>query len=259
MYVFSPFYLKLSEIIRIFAKETPKKMMKRIVLFIMLLSISQSILAEDKSHKLLVNGRTWNYMTYYYTNEEPDTVYGSMTIDGPYEFDGRQCYKFSNVSLEEATNFFYEQDGKVYFYDMMVKNHNYYYAWTLDFNFNLNAGEDGVISVDTILVNNEYYRRLNFSRDVWIEGIGSLESALFSTWGEVPGTFMGSEVISVYDGDKCIFTTDNFRQPAVSTTGLQGVMSQQKIGVLYDLQGRRVQNKPRKGLYIQNGQKFVIK
>ena len=204
-------------------------MMKRIVLFIMMLIISQSILAEGKSHKLLVNGRTWNYMSYYYpkhSGEVPDTVYGSMTIDGPYEFDGRQCYKLSNVSLEEAINFFYEQDGKVYFYDIIVKNHKYYYEWKLDFNFNLNAGEDGVISVDTILVNNEYYRRLNFSRDVWIEGIGSLESALLSSWGEVPGTFIGSEVISVYDGDKCIFTTDNFRQPAVSTTGLQDLKSQ---------------------------------
>lgn len=237
-------------------------MMKRIVLFIMMLIISQSILAEGKSHKLLVNGRTWNYMSYYYpkhSGEVPDTVYGSMTIDGPYEFDGRQCYKLSNVSLEEAINFFYEQDGKVYFYDIIVKNHKYYYEWKLDFNFNLNAGEDGVISVDTILVNNEYYRRLNFSRDVWIEGIGSLESALLSSWGEVPGTFIGSEVISVYDGDKCIFTTDNFRQPAVSTTGLQDLKSQHKTEVVYDLQGRRLSTIPPKGVYIQNGKKILAK
>ena len=193
--------------------------MKRIVLFIMVLSMSQAILAEGKSHKLLVNGRTWNYMSLYYpmySGEKPDTVYESMTIEGPYEFDGKECYTFSNVSLEEGEerNYFYEEGGKVYFYGY---NHNKHgYCWKEEFNFNLNPGENGVISVDTILVNGEYYRRLNFSRDVWVEGIGSLECALFSNWGTVPGAFIASKVISVYDGDKCIFTTDNFRQQAVT-------------------------------------------
>jgi hypothetical protein len=84
--------------------------------------------------------------------------------------------------------------------------------WTEELDFNLKAGDRDVVSVDYILINGEEHRRLTLHHDVWIEGIGSLYAGVFSKWGTIPGNFMGSKLVSVYDGDKCIFSLDEYDQ-----------------------------------------------
>ena len=178
---------------------------------------------ETKTHRMLVNGRRWNYREFYLSeNGTPpndstypmDTVYRNITIDGPYEFDGKPCYKSANVTVEKAKTFFYEEGSKVYVYGMNYLTNEY--GWREEFNFDLEVGDKNcydfpVLSVDTICVNGEYYRRLKFSYNTWVEGIGSLIGGIYDIKDMiVPGTFLGSEVVSVYDGDKCVFTTDDF-------------------------------------------------
>ena len=209
-----------------------KKGIVSILVSILFLWLTQDACAEGKGHKMLVNRRTWNYMSFYFIGDAPaDTVFHSISIDGPVEFDGKQCYKFANKPLEEATNFFYEEDSKVYFYGIDYETGEY--AWREEFDFDLKPGEKDVISVDTVSVNGEYYRRLKLMNDILIEGIGSLESGIFSDWGEVPGTFLGSKVVSVYDGEKCVFTTEDFTKPSVTRGGVTAEYIDPQSKVVY--------------------------
>ena len=233
--------------------------MKKSIVFLLILWLTQTIYAEGDRHRMLVSGRTWNYMSFYDNdNIVIDTVYHSISIDGPVEFDGKRCYKFANKTLEEAKNFFYEEGGKVYFYGIDYDKDEY--AWIEEFNFDLKTGEKEVLSVDSVCVNGEYYRRLKLMNDVWIEGIGSLESGILSDWGETPGTFLGSKVISVYDGEHCIFTTEDFTKPSITDAVMpieipyhNGASTQP----YYDLQGRPQQYPRGKSVYIRQGRKVV--
>ena len=173
--------------------------------------------AEEETRddtKMLVNGRTWNYMSVYYN---ADTVYHSYTLEGPVEFDGRQCYRIG----QDTKQYFYEEGDKVYAYKIISDQGEY--GWKEEFNFGIEPGyketyTDGDMTitvreckaVDTIVVNGVQRRRLKFGEDVWVEGIGSSKSGIYSSWGVVIGTFMGSKLLSVYDGENCIFTEEDF-------------------------------------------------
>ena len=180
---------------------------------------AQSTLTDAR--KMLANGRTWNYMSVYFNSPAPDTVYHSITIEGPVEFDGKQCYRRSNASQEDTNPYFYEEGDKVYAYKI-VDDYGQY-GWNKEFDFGIEPGyketysmDDITIvtkeckSVDTVVVNGVQRRRLNFGDDIWVEGIGSSKSGIYADWGTVPGSFMGSKLLSVYDGEKCIFTATDF-------------------------------------------------
>ena len=181
--------------------------------------ISEQQQAEEETRedtKMLVSGRTWNYMSVYYN---ADTVYHSITIEGPVEFDGRQCYRIGQDP--KLKRYFYEEGDKVYAYTIISDQGEY--GWKEEFNFGIEPGyketyTDGDMTitvreckaVDTIVVNGVQRRRLKFGDDVWVEGIGSSTSGIYSSWGVVIGTFMGSKLLSVYDGEKCLFTEEDF-------------------------------------------------
>ena len=85
------------------------------------------------------------------------------------------------------------------------------------------------------------------------------------------------ETVSVYDNGNCIFENDDFTAegeeindedfPSKEPTGIsdaprlndKGQMTNDKRGGVYDLQGRRLTQKPEKGVYIENGRKRVVK
>ena len=179
--------------------------------------------AKEETHddtKMLVNGRTWNYMSVYYNVPTPDTVYHSSTIEGPVEFDGRQCYRI----VQGTNKYFYEEGDKVYAYKIVSDKGEY--GWKEEFNFGIEPGYKETVTVDgvtltvreckaadTIVDNGVQRRRLKFGHDIWVEGIGSSKSGIYSSWGEVIGTFMGSKLLSVYDGEKCMFTEEDFKDP----------------------------------------------
>ena len=181
--------------------------------------ISEQQQAEEETRedtKMLVSGRTWNYMSVYYN---ADTVYHSITIEGPVEFDGRQCYRIGQDP--KLKRYFYEEGDKVYAYTIISDQGEY--GWKEEFNFGIEPGyketyTDGDITltvreckaVDTIVVNGVQRRRLKFGDDVWVEGIGSSTSGIYSSWGVVIASFMGSKLLSVYDGENCIFTEEDF-------------------------------------------------
>lgn len=233
--------------------------MKKGFVFFLLFSVSYNIYAEEKVHKMLENGRSWNYMLFYYADGKTDTIYHSISLEGPIDFDDKKCYKIASQSSEETQNYFYEEGRKVYYYgNDNVKGE---YVWGELFNFDLKAGENGVIYIDTINIKGENYCRMFFVNDIWIEGIGSIKTGPLPNWGEVPGTFLGSEVVSVYEEDVCVFTKEDFTPP-LDINGFSEITYQAKGCVwqnvaTYDLQGRRLSGKPAKGVYIENGRKVV--
>lgn len=220
------------------------------MLFTMVMFISLAVNAEDKGKKVLKDGRTWNYIEYYSSGEKKDTIYSSYTLEGPIEFGGKTCYTFSGGSdpMNLVKSYFYEEDNCVYSYSS-----NYLTGektWHKELDFNMTLDMDDILSVDTILVGNQLCRRINLGWDIWVEGIGGRRLGIVTDWGvPVPGSYRGSRVISVYDGDKCIFIEEDFRKPAY-TTDIKKVKNnvfQDKS--IYNFQGRCLTS-PQKGICI---------
>lgn len=203
---------------------------------------SLTIYAEDKGKNVLKDGRTWNYIMYYSSGEKNDTIYSSYTIEGPIEFDGKTCYRFSG-----GGTMFYEEDNCVYSYSS-----DYFTGektWQKELDFNMTLGMDNVLSVDSIMVGNQLCCRINLGYDIWVEGIGGRKCGIVANWGvPVPGSYRGSRVLSVYDGDECIFKEEDFRKPAY-TTEIKKVRVELQDASLYDLRGHRIVT-PIKGINI---------
>ncbi len=226
--------------------------MKKSLLFFMIMCMAQVIYAEDKGKNVLKDGRTWNYIQYYSSGENGennDTLYFSYTIEGPVEFDGKTCYCISG-----GGTMFYEENNCVYSYITDER------TWHKELDFNMTVGMDDVLSIDSILVGNQLCRRINLGYDIWVEGIGGRKCGIVSFWRvPVPGSYRGSRVLSVYDGDECIFKEEDFRKPAY-TTDIKKVRCelQDESHPIYDLNGVRI-DQPKKGIYIQNGKKRIVR
>ena len=89
--------------------------------------------------------------------------------------------------------------------------------------------------------------------DYWIEGIGCMDGPHFPFWWEAIGS--SSLLLSCYDGDECIFASDDLNQ----IVNIQTVIKKFSSDKLYDLQGRQLRHAPVKGVYIQDGKKRVVK
>ena len=92
---------------------------------------------------------------------------------------------------------------------------------------------------------------VNDSRDTsyWIEGIGSLAGPTTPFYYGMTGG-EDTSIASCYVGDQCIYRRDpdSIQLPATDTP---------KSVSIYDLSGRRLQQKPTKGIYIQGGRVLI--
>ena len=116
-----------------------------------------------------------------------------------------------------------------------------------------------VAEEDTIYCYGQYRRRLrlsnpNIKEDVyWVEGIGSNTDG-----GLIPQQVMSyvheAHIIACYENGKLVFDENCFTSKTAAIDGIQ--MDAEQNGKVYDLSGRMVSGK-RKGVYIQNGRKYV--
>jgi hypothetical protein len=123
--------------------------------------------------------------------------------------------------------------------------------------------------VDTIIRTGKLYRRLHVNlrfdsesmhyngKSVWIEGIGSPSGPLMAyDWHN-----SGTQTCSI--NGEIIFSSEDFDMPAwkEDTTGLEewSFKTFEDVNSTYDLQGRRLTGAPRKGVYIRDGRKVVVK
>lgn len=152
---------------------------------------------------------------------------------------------------------FYEEDNCVYSYssDHLTGEK----TWRKELDFNMTLGMNKVLSVDSILVGNQLCRRINLGYDIWVEGIGGRKCGIVANWDvPVPGSYKGSRVLSVYDGDECIFREEDFRKSAY-TTEIKKVRCELQDEPLFNLLGLRLSVKPQKGLYIKSGKKVIVR
>ena len=91
--------------------------------------------------------------------------------------------------------------------------------------------------------------------EVWIEGIGSLYGGLE---GVAMYHYLGSfpNLMSCTDGDQMLY---EYSDPSGISVQHASSGSIRGDAPVYNLQGQRVESVPRKGVYIQNGKKVVMK
>ena len=95
-----------------------------------------------------------------------------------------------------------------------------------------------------------------------VEGIGSLTGGVFdymmkNVWDD---EWLGRRrcLLDAYEEDgECILSKDNM--DAILAIFCNSSCTPVGKDIVYDLQGRRLHDKPAKGIYIQNGRKFVVK
>ena len=139
----------------------------------------------------------------------------------------------------------------------------------LMFDFGLKNGEQvevggsvvKVVKTDSIISEGRKYNRLTLQLIEngkgtgrtchWIEGIGS-DCGLLQP---LPWDSSDKMQLVVCDGENNIYTQ------LVETSICETVQEKKSgtKGVIYDLQGRQLQGKPEKGLYIKNGKKYVAR
>ena len=231
----------------------------------------------DEYHPLLEEGKNWQYDYNNGVNQYMKTLsIGGDTIIGD------QTYKkIIDVASQGVEMFLREEGKKVYCY---YPNQN---SETLLYDFGKNAGEiisreikNGdtwirkVIAVDTIMVKanpfrcltvHEYFIPEGMSEEeyfageygydcgIWIEGIGSLK------YLDTPIGYDGN----YYSFYECWIGDTSYNQKDFMdaiTNNIQPVKAVNRVNnndMIYDLQGRRIQGEPQKGLYIQNGKKIL--
>ncbi len=94
-------------------------------------------------------------------------------------------------------------------------------------------------------------------KDCWVEGIGSLKYGINVRGGkEYSGT--SQVLLSCTQGDKPLYIR-NQGTNEIEDLSVEPKSDFAKDAPVFDLQGRLLQGKPGRGVYIQNGRKVVIK
>ena len=211
---------------------------------------------EKKAEGYLVDGRTWNYKMrdiFLDENNWPvlDTLYFSLKIEGDTIFQGVDCKKiyFTENDSTYLFAYAYEENLTTYFY--FLKSMKYFCAasdtWVKGFDFNLKIGDkcssgEYIGDIDTIEVKGIKYPRF------WI-GIkknGKIDPCvpmIYSIGGEdriwewapiiLVTEFPQYSCVSVYDGDKCIFESSDYRKAPISTDN-EDVTTDKKSAFLVD-------------------------
>ena len=254
-----------------------KETMKCISLFVFL-CISLMGYAKKEYLPMLKDGRQWNLVDVY----QKGIGEYHYRIDGTEAVDGKECFLTyaSGYEIQEHGCTISKGSGGPYYLSEKDGKINYMFGeisrdvidLTLDTGTSI-PGKVMVLSIDTIPVFGIPYRCIRFGiwnywgePLYWIEGIGSTWNGpfgdRFDSGHEIPGSYYGTRLLSVFDGDKCIFDIDEFNKSRLATRVKECNDSPQPYessSAIFDLQGRRLTQKPAKGVYIQDGKKVVVK
>ena len=120
--------------------------------------------------------------------------------------------------------------------------------------------------VDTVLVNDKECRRLymwayqegveivNGLVDIWIEGLGCMSGPFFTFQWTATGS--SSLLLDCYQNNSQLVITE---KSTMDYNPMVLSVDQTTKFALFDLQGRRLTDKPASGVYIENGKKVVVK
>ena len=233
---------------------------------------------DSTSHlKFFEDGKSWLWGAYRYTLHGTEKFYWTETVVGDTIVEDRLAKKILADNGERKWYLVYlEEDNVIYRYE---------YCFWPNINFNLHVGDSifykmtylgekedlflaEVVNEDKINVCGIERRRLSLKTEYddigyWVEGIGSNRPDFYITPVLSSSEGYGYHLVKCFNKDgECIFDYDDF---FTSTDGIDDVNagSSDKDRVqddaLYDLSGRRVTGKPRRGIYIKGGQKVLVK
>ena len=206
------------------------------------------------------NGKTYN-LVYHVKGHLPQIP--SMVDTLLYRSEGSRVY----ADLESMCNAFYDGDSEGLLDDYSIVD-----GEVLLYDFSLTAGDSfGRTSVsevsDVVFGNKERKLIVLANGHRLLEGIGSLNGGFFE-YMKTPLWKPGYEgIITTYlrlyeEEGEIVFQQNNEEAYESLLHDVQGINEMDfkhagQYGSFYDLQGRRLSTRPAKGVYIQNGKKYV--
>ena len=244
--------------------------------------MSMTAAGQKKEDLIFAEGRSWRYEHIMPDRNgngvEKTTQDYILKVGSDVSFDGRQCKEIISEGAEGTFlyGYGYEQDGCVMLYALF--NEPAFYApfpteqWVKLYDFNVKEGDhcqmgafvctDMIVSeigwTEDLLHSRHHYIGLSDARiPTWptryaVDGVGS--SFGLYEFQNIIDNGSGSRFVGCYDGDKCIFSVDDFLSLSTCTGVVKAVT---EVGDLYDLHGRRLATPPAKGVYIENGRKKI--
>ena len=232
-------------------------------------------MAQDDYEPFLVDGKVWYYET---IRQQTQHVIGKYFIDGDTLIAGKNCKKLMSEWPDTAPysiGALYEEEKKVWMFSFSnPQGSGKEPVARLLYDFGCKEGDvmevnlvaygEMMLKVDKIETVYTFTRprRLFTLSDVsdkgrnsgpayWLEGVGSRRD-MFSLWPVTPGAvFVSCEIDGRQVADQSSFG------PAAIITDIQDVLPPPANRSIHDLQGRRLNGIPQKGVYIQNGRKYV--
>jgi hypothetical protein len=225
---------------------------------------SLSASAQRDYRPFVEEGKRWNYITDYGYGDY--SWYGYLS--GDTIMNGHNCKKYYDV----------RDDGEPFFYAALYEENKKSYYYKRDgvgpiplFDFSLEKGQtiDNnkqtyiVADIDTVFNSGQQFKRFylqDINSDnsfIWIEGVGINED-LFNPFRNLFGGI--TRVISCEVNGGTLFTEEGFYSPRIPSSihANEATAAPPKKSV-FDLQGRRIDATPAKGVYIRNGRKQVVR
>ena len=242
-----------------------------IFIFILLLLLPTQMSGQEQS--FIEQGKTWHVKgrvlyppceleeTYCFT-EESDTLVGDVHY--------MRLFK-DNDGSQETSGLFREVDGVVYRYYPEHEKEYVFYDFTMESTGSVVISWQGKTwdylcevteaSMQTLLdgsqarriemkLTDPSYDETYSEINVWIEGIGNLLHPLLNVGNMWDGAPIYT-VLSVTRGNDVLYRN--------TPTGISGTCATKDAeSPTYDLQGRKIQGKPSRGIYIIGGKKRVV-
>jgi hypothetical protein len=227
--------------------------------------------ADSTSGRMLVEGKKWAYSHHrWMVDDEHSHVVTQVTytLHGDTVIDGRS-YKKLYQQEEEA--------APVYSMALREETRTVYCYWRnqetrcIEFNpscFSPDFMEpylsDATDEIDVVTVNGRSFVRHNYSAPQWdsliaVEGIGYEQLGILGMhFAITPNDYLMFD--SCYEDGECIFTEEDFLRKGDEPAGLSKTKAELRTtSPLFDLQGRPVVGTPKRGIYVKEGRKYVVK
>lgn len=272
----------------VFFRITVRTVLRNAVLLVIIFFCTVKAFAQEWDHEYVLfaeEGKVWNccciISPYTYPDETINcifTMYGDTLI-------GEKNYKKVFCQFEE----YYGDEGQHYYCAVREEAHQVFLveAGTKDEKFLYDFSHPQellMLSYDNkkFIRDRGYHplyfptKQLSFSlyRDSgneinhdywlsdWIEGVGLVYGNPFICGlhsNEIDPLFgYPMDIVSCIKDEKCLFEFEWMAEISEPTSIRPTFKSAPDISI-YDLQGRRLSAKPQKGVYIQNGKKYVMK
>jgi len=261
--------------------------MKRLYLLFIFITSCFQLSAQEDYRPFVEEGKTWNYIIY--TNGQESfparlVIEGDTTIENV-EYKKVMHYSDVHWTDEMSKDFLYavirEKDKKVYFryiYYVDVYNCLEPSNEAVIYDFGLNVGD---IFVEDFSGNPFYWatklklesieekdgkRIFNFSTNnnqepirQWMEGVGGCKGIGLEERFDNPTcidcTLYFPTLVSCTLGDEVLCRFDKDGNVVLGVDEIKTIDG--KDGAIYDLQGRRLNAEPERGLYIKDGKKIA--